>query len=502
MEIYVYGLILAGYLVLIFLSREEQGDPAERMARYIYRKSHGWIRKNKGFRIWDESTVRRELSLLNPLGKTQKQVEQFYVGRIRLILLILLAGDVLAAASYAAAGQNMLLREGDRLIRDEIGGEDRDAELEVYLAPEGTGNPEKQETKGTRQGSYQLQVRSRKYNRAELDKLSDSLFDRLPGMILGENKDLSHVTKNLILPAEAEGFPFRITWESSSYALVDADGTIGNLGMKGNEREKVILSAILLYDDGTAEGFRREKEYPVTVIPPAMTEQERMAEKIRESILRSDEESAADAEFPLPQEVENRRLFWEERPADAGLSILLFAGIVAVLAAAVMRSRLHEKVERRERQMLLDYPQIISKFVLYLGAGLSIRSTFTRLGEAYQKGREEGKEERGAYEEILRVCRELSSGVPETEAYARFGQRCRSRQYARLSTLLTQNLRKGNQELLSVIQQEAQASYEERRNMARKLGEEAETKLLLPMIMMLTITMLIIIIPAYYSFAM
>ena len=38
--------------------------------------------------------------------------------------------------------------------------------------------------------------------------------------------------------------------------------------------------------------------------------------------------------------------------------------------------------------------------------------------------------------------------------------------------------------------------------MARKLGEEAETKLLLPMIMMLTITMLIIIIPAYYSFAM
>ena len=52
------------------------------------------------------------------------------------------------------------------------------------------------------------------------------------------------------------------------------------------------------------------------------------------------------------------------------------------------------------------------------------------------------------------------------------------------------------------MQQEARASYEERRNMARKLGEEAETKLLLPMIMMLTITMLIIIIPAYYSFAM
>ena len=66
---------------------------------------------------------------------------------------------------------------------------------------------------------------------------------------------------------------------------------------------------------------------------------------------------------------------------------------------------------------------------------------------------------------------------------------------------MAQNLKKGNQELLSVMQQEARASFEERQNTARKLGEEAETKLLLPMIMMLAITMLIIIIPAYYSFA-
>lgn len=502
MEIYVYGLIFVAYLVLGFLSGEESGRTDERMARYIRRKTQEWGRRKKGIRISDESAVRREMSLLKPLDRTQNRVEQFYVERIRIVLLIILAGDILAAASYAAAGRNMLLREGSRLVRDGIGGEDQNTELEVYLEPEGAGEPGNQDTKRTLQGSYQLEVRSRKYSGAELEKLAETIFEKLPSMILNENKDLSHVTGSLALPEEADGFPFRILWESSSYALIDSDGTVGNLGMKGGESEKVILSAVLVYDNGTAEGFRREKEYLVTVLPPAVTEQERLSEKIRESVRKADEESAAEALFPLPQMVEDRKLFWEEKPADPGLSILLFAVIVAVLMAAVMRSRLHEKVKRRERQMILDYPQIISKFVLYLGAGLSIRSTFIMLGKEYQKGREAGKEERGAYEEILRVCRELSSGVPETEAYARFGQRCRTRQYARLSTLLTQNLRKGNQELLSVMQQEAQASYEERRNMARKLGEEAETKLLLPMIMMLTITMLIIIIPAYYSFAM
>ena len=502
MEIYVYGLILAGYLVLGFLSREERGDPAEKMARYVYRKAMERTRSKKGILMSDEGTVRREISLLRPLDKTQSYLEQFYVERIRVMLLIFFAGNLLAAASYAAAGQNMLLREGDRLTREEIDGEDRNAELEVYVESERKEHSDGREETWAPGGSYQLQVRSRKYSNADLEQLAENVFKKLPGMMLGDNKDLLHVTSNLVLPEAVDGFPFRILWESSSYALVDADGTVGNLGMRGDECEKVILSAVLVYDNGTEEGFRREKDYPITVVPYEMNEQERISEKIRKSIIKNDVESAADPEFPLPQEVENRRLHWEEKPADPGLSILLFAGIVAVLMAAAMKSRLHEKVEKRQRQMILDYPQIISKFVLYLGAGLSIRSTFLRLGEEYQKGREAGKEERGAYEEILRVCRELSSGVSETEAYAHFGQRCRSRQYARLSTLLTQNLRKGNQELLSVMQQEARASYEERRNMARKLGEEAETKLLLPMIMMLTITMLIIIIPAYYSFAM
>ena len=40
----------------------------------------------------------------------------------------------------------------------------------------------------------------------------------------------------------------------------------------------------------------------------------------------------------------------------------------------------------------------------------------------------------------------------------------------------------------------------ERKGLAKKLGEEAGTKLLLPMMMMLCIVMVIIMIPAYFSF--
>ena len=89
--------------------------------------------------------------------------------------------------------------------------------------------------------------------------------------------------------------------------------------------------------------------------------------------------------------------------------------------------------------MKIDYPTLVSKFVLFLGAGLSVRNVFRKLGEDYLKQRGEGGEKRYVYEEILLVCHELDSGISEASAYAHFGARCRSRQYTKFCSLLSQN---------------------------------------------------------------
>ena len=465
MEIYIYCLVLTGYLVLGFISREGGGIRSEKMARYLYRKGKKLGQKSKRLQLFEGTRIRREIALLYPFGRTQEEEEQFHVERIRLVLLILLAGSLLAAASYAAAGANLLLREGRALVREEIGGEDRSTELSAYLWSEEAENGEAVEEDPEYQGTYKLEVRARKYSAAQMKEMADRAFEELPEKILGGNESLDRVRTSL-----------------------------------EEDHREVVLTAVLTYDNGTATGLRFERDYVVNVFPPMPEEPDRLAAEIRSAIREADENSVSESVLPLPQELEEHRVSWEEKPSDSGIAVLLFAVIIAFLGAAAMGSRLHEKVVFRERQLMLDYPGIISKFVLYLGAGLSMRSTFFKIGEEYEQLRKEGMKERYVYEEILFVCRELTSGVPETEAYAGFGLRCRSRQYTKLSTLLAQNLRKGNQALLSVLQQEAQASFEERRNTARRLGEEAETKLLLPMITMLAITMLMIIIPAYFSF--
>ena len=53
---------------------------------------------------------------------------------------------------------------------------------------------------------------------------------------------------------------------------------------------------------------------------------------------------------------------------------------------------------------------------------------------------------------------------------------------------------------MEFLEGEAQAGLEQRRNTARRLGEEAGTKLLLPMMLMLVLTLAILVIPAVASF--
>lgn len=130
---------------------------------------------------------------------------------------------------------------------------------------------------------------------------------------------------------------------------------------------------------------------------------------------------------------------------------------------------------------------------------MTIRGTFQKLAGDYEAKCREGGKSSPAYEEILYTCRELHSGVSEGLAYEHFGRRTGLQEYIRLSTLLAQNLKRGNSTLLDRLREEAEKSAEERLQQSKKLGEEAGTKLLVPMVLMLAVVMVVIMIPAMSS---
>ena len=65
--------------------------------------------------------------------------------------------------------------------------------------------------------------------------------------------------------------------------------------------------------------------------------------------------------------------------------------------------------------------------------------------------------------------------------------------------MLAQNLRKGSGGLTELLTREAEDAFEDRKNLAKKLGEEAGTKLMIPLFLMLIVVFAIVIIPAFLS---
>ena len=81
-----------------------------------------------------------------------------------------------------------------------------------------------------------------------------------------------------------------------------------------------------------------------------------------------------------------------------------------------------------------------------------------------------------------------------------FGRRCGLQQYMKLSSLLEQNRKNGSKNLRDTLKVEMAEAFEQRKHQARRLGEEAGTKLLLPLFMMLSVVMVVIAVPALMEF--
>lgn len=147
-------------------------------------------------------------------------------------------------------------------------------------------------------------------------------------------------------------------------------------------------------------------------------------------------------------------------------------------------SRKQEEQKKRKILLELEYPDLVSKLALLLGAGMTLQGAFRKIAGAYGQKRTQNKTaEMPAYEEMLVACRQMESGVGEQRAYEHFGERCGVASYRKLAGILTQNLQKGTRGITVLLEQEAQNAFEERKHAAKRYGEEAGTKLLFPMML-------------------
>ena len=341
----------------------------------------------------------------------------------------------------------------------------------------------------------EVQISPRQYKPEEARALYQQILEELPGRISGENASLSQVEHDLELIREIPEYRVSLKWESSRPEFVDSYGRVNRQGM-GEEKEEVWLR-VELTDSHTSETYQLQ----AWVLPETTTPQENALLQLKERLKEEDYAQRYSPVLKLPEELEGKALAYRSLQEPVFASIA-FLGVAAALMLVVKeRSDREREIKERKNQLLLDYPELLSKMMIFLGAGMTARNAWEQMTEDYLRLRKLGKrEKRWVYEEMYEACGQMKRGIPEGQAYLEFGRRCGLPCYTKFAGFLEQSRKNGAKNLREHLRLEMEEAYEQRKHEAKRLGEEASTKLLLPLFLMLGVVMVMVAVPAMLEF--
>ena len=339
----------------------------------------------------------------------------------------------------------------------------------------------------------EIPVTKRTYSKDEANEAIKKGLEEILLTLPGENSSLQNITTDLNLTNEISDLGLSVRWDFGESELIDILGSVHNENLKENRNIDIEVS--LSY-----ETYEESYIIPITVCPKILSDDERLLKGLIDKIANVDKDSVQKDGYILPDTYEGKRLIYHYGEAFNFNIIPIMGTVIAILLYLQDKEKERRSTEKRKRELMKDYPDIVSKLIVFIGAGLSVRQSWESIVIDYENECKENNERRYAYEEMVKALAKLKTGIYENTVYKDFGRSCGLRQYMKLASLLEQNRRNGLANLHSLLSMESQSAWDERINLARREGEELNTKLLLPLFMMLLIVMMIIIVPALLIF--
>lgn len=485
----VSGIVLGVFLFVFLKTRAYQKEyvssleDKEARMKFLYPMSLWLILESPLGKLVRDKDQQRELMAQLYIGEdTQEMQILYWCKKLSLVILILVAvAGITLSCSVEQTGEE-LLKEEHCLDRDKAEGGSKEVSLIVSAD-------------GKEDLDLTVEVPRRQYNLEELEKKLEEAKEYIRECYLGENEDPAKINKPLNLVSSIPDSAIEVSWSVDQEEVISEDGSLENGLLE--ESVDCTLIACLAYGDQ-----QENLEFSITVLPAKEMSQTEWETKVSETMEEAGQEQVEEASMELPETIMGRQVTYKEAKEEDIRPVLWGMALVVGIALWIALDRdLQKKYQNRELQMLLDYPEIINKFTLLVSAGMTINGAWGKIANEYERKRKQklGKE-RYAYEEWCLTWREICNGVTELQALEHFGQRCRLLPYLKFSTLLGQNLRKGSKGLLEVLEYEAMDAFENRKQNTKRLAEEAGTKMLIPMILMLVLVVLIIMTPALMSF--
>lgn len=479
-------IILFLFIILWFISKNYEADEVKKLDK----KNHPLKAFYPlGFFLMDKLKLNKRKSYNNLeenlrslyIGELVNNVKRLYFcGKIAITVIIIFLSNFLSLLGNLQSEDSKELIDSKYLIRPGYTEGSKTVDLRVNVSEQGVTILEE---------DMEIEVAEKEYDNDEIKRQFQYAKDYIDQHILKNNTSPDEVSSDLRFITRIPGSKVSISWISDNSKIIDSDGKIHNENL--TEGILVPVTATILYNQDSEEYTRYFK-----VLPKEYTKEELVRQDLMEAINTANEESKTLDRLTLPDALSKQKISWAEKQNSSGGMFLISGVILAFILYKLKDRDLCDKVNKRNREMLLDYPEIINKFTLLVGAGMSLSNAWGKITRDYK---EKGGQKRYAYEEMAITYGELMLGTSEMIAYERFGRRAKLLPYLRFSSLIAQNLKKGSSDLLKLLELEAAEAFEERKELAKRMGEEAGTKLLFPMMLMLMLVLIVILVPAFIS---
>ena len=308
-------------------------------------------------------------------GKNNRRwIEQIRMWRSRIAKSSFLRSAVCVAVSlllwgyltYLAPDQKSSLLQG-QLERESYGGSPKEEQLVVNGL-------------GSREQTVTVKVSPRVYTKQEADAVFFEIMDRMEERIRGKNESLQEVSENLQLPSYLDEYGVRVRWHSSEPERLSSAGTIET---EIEKKQEVVLQAEFL-----AGEYRADFELPVTLVPKKRTEEELLKKHFSEEVSRLDEQQKQYSSLQLPMEYQGKALSYRSAEKTSYAVIPLLGVLMAMLLLLQEKSKQQQLEKKREQQLLLDYPEVVSKLQVLVGAGMTVRNAWGRMIHDYESAPE------------------------------------------------------------------------------------------------------------------
>jgi len=176
-----------------------------------------------------------------------------------------------------------------------------------------------------------------------------------------------------------------------------------------------------------------------------------------------------------------------------GAAILGIGTSLVLILIYAIYDELSDKVRKRRDAICKQFPTVVSKLALLITSGMIMDRAWKETAHS---------QDLELYREMRKTSEELDNLVSPEVAYSDFINRCNTKETTKLASAILQNLSKGNAEIGKLLKDMAREAWQERRHTAKRDAEKANSRLMIPTMMLFLAILVMLMVPIAMNFSM